>query len=225
MPTYFIHVFEKNQVPRAALVPMIFAICLTGFGWTTVLQLLSWCLCIIKSMSNDVNLAVRHPCRVELQSKFNSSQTTHHNKHLSTSLSQHLNQMSFTVYLHKSTLENPVSTAENTDKLTLTKDPNFEETDEGVNIESLAGMLDDLVNDETLPRLSELDVAFEMDEVEIEEEEPWDDNDKISSITLLMEGLRRSSRNTKKMDYDDKLTPPYRENQPRNEFVLVSEKE
>ena len=28
-----------------------------------------------------------------------------------------------------------------------------------------------------LPRLSELDVAFEMDEVEMVEEEPWDDND------------------------------------------------
>ena len=33
-----------------------------------------------------------------------------------------------------------------------------------------------------------------------------------------MEGLRRSSRNTKKMDYDDKFTPSYPENQPRNEF-------
>ena len=34
-------------------------------------------------------------------------------------------------------------------------------------------------NDETLalPGLSKLDVAFEMDEVEMVEEEPWDDND------------------------------------------------
>ena len=29
----------------------------------------------------------------------------------------------------------------------------------------------------TLPRSSELDVAFEVDEVEIVDEEPWDDND------------------------------------------------
>ena len=38
-------------------------------------------------------------------------------------------------------------------------------------------MLDDLYNGETLPRLDELDVAFDMDEVEMVEEEPWDDND------------------------------------------------
>ena len=41
-------------------------------------------------------------------------------------------------------------------------------------------MLDDLYNDDTLPRLSELDVAFDMDEVEILEDEPWDDNDSDS---------------------------------------------
>ena len=40
-------------------------------------------------------------------------------------------------------------------------------------VESLAGML---YNDETLPRLSEVDVAFEMDEVEMVEEEPWNEN-------------------------------------------------
>ena len=44
-------------------------------------------------------------------------------------------------------------------------------------MESLAGMLDDLYNVETLPRLDELDVAFDMDEVEMVEEKPWDDND------------------------------------------------
>ena len=77
-------------------------------------------------------------------------------------------------------LNNPVSAAENTEKLSLTEDPNFidpEETAEEMNIESFAGMLDGLYNSETLPRLSELDVAFEMDEVEIVEEELWDDND------------------------------------------------
>ena len=47
-------------------------------------------------------------------------------------------------------------------------------------MESFAGMLDDLYNDDTLPRLSELDVAFDMDEVEILEDEPWDDNDSDS---------------------------------------------
>ena len=41
-------------------------------------------------------------------------------------------------------------------------------------------MLDDLYNGETLPILSELDVKFEMDEVRIVEEEPWDDNDSDS---------------------------------------------
>ena len=76
--------------------------------------------------------------------------------------------------------ERPVSTAENTDKLSLT--PDFIEPDENdeENVESLAGMLNDLYNGETLPRLSELDVAFEMDEMEIVEEEPWDDNDSDS---------------------------------------------
>ena len=69
------------------------------------------------------------------------------------------------------------------DKLSLTEDSNFiesEEIVEGMNVESLAGMLDDLYSGETLPRLSELDVAFEMDEVEMVEEEPWDDNDSDS---------------------------------------------
>ena len=82
------------------------------------------------------------------------------------------------------TIENSVSAAENTDKISLTiKDSNFIESEgnaEGMIVESLAGMLDDIYNDETLPRLSELDVAFEMDEVEIVEEEPWDDNDSDS---------------------------------------------
>ena len=76
-----------------------------------------------------------------------------------------------------------MSAAENTDKLSLTEDSNFiesEEIVEGMNVESLAGMLDDLYSGETLPRLSELDVAFEMDEVEMVEEEPWDDNDSDS---------------------------------------------
>ena len=82
------------------------------------------------------------------------------------------------------TPENPlaVSASENTDKLSLTEDPNFIEP-RGIaeeNVESLAGMLDNLYNGETLTRLSELDVAFEMDEVEIVEEEPWDDNDSDS---------------------------------------------
>ena len=50
-----------------------------------------------------------------------------------------------------------------------------------MDIKCLAGMLDELYsNGETLPRLSELDVAFEMDEVEIVEEKPWDDNDSDS---------------------------------------------
>ena len=75
-----------------------------------------------------------------------------------------------------------MSAAENTDKLSLTLD--FIEPDENAkeNVESLAGMLNlnDLYNGETLPRLSELDVAFEMDEMEIVEEEPWDDNDSDS---------------------------------------------
>ena len=59
--------------------------------------------------------------------------------------------------------ERPVSAAENTDKLSLTH--YFIEPDENAeeNVESLAGMLNDLYNGETLPRLSELDVAFEMD--------------------------------------------------------------
>ena len=81
------------------------------------------------------------------------------------------------------TVENPVSAAENTDKLSLTEDSNFiesEEIVEGMKVESLAGMLDDLYSGETLPRLSELDVVFEMDEVEMVEEEPWDNNDSDS---------------------------------------------
>ena len=81
------------------------------------------------------------------------------------------------------TLEKP----ENTDKLSLTEDPNFVESDgtaEEVNVESLAGMLDDLYNGETLPRLNELDVAFDMDEVEMVEEAPWDDNDSDSDADI-----------------------------------------
>ena len=35
------------------------------------------------------------------------------------------------------------------------------------NVESLAGMLDDLYNGEILPILNELDVTFDMDEVEM----------------------------------------------------------
>ena len=76
-----------------------------------------------------------------------------------------------------------MSAAENTDKLSLTEDSNFiesEEIVEGMKVESLAGMLDDLYSGETLPRLSELEVVFEMDEVEMVEEEPWDDNDSDS---------------------------------------------
>ena len=46
-----------------------------------------------------------------------------------------------------------------------------------MNVESLVGMLEDLYNGEKLPRLNELDVAFDMDEVEMVEEEPLDDND------------------------------------------------
>ena len=45
------------------------------------------------------------------------------------------------------TLKNPVSAAEHTDKLSLTEDLNSiepEGTDEGMNIKSLAGMLNDL---------------------------------------------------------------------------------
>jgi hypothetical protein len=82
------------------------------------------------------------------------------------------------IRLGPSTLENPVSA--------LTEDPNFIEDgiDEEKNVESLTGMLDDLYNGETLPRLSELDVAFEMDEVEIVEEEPWDDNDSDSEADV-----------------------------------------
>src|ERR1700679_484698 len=85
------------------------------------------------------------------------------------------------------TIEKPVSAAKNTDKLSLTEDSNIiepEGTAEETNIESLAGMLDDLYDGETLPRLSELDVAFEMDEVNIVEEEPWDDNDSNSDADI-----------------------------------------
>ena len=82
-----------------------------------------------------------------------------------------------------STLENPKSTAENTDTQTLTEDPQFMEGEASEeNLKNLAGMLDDFYNDETLPRLSKLDVAFEMDEVEIIEDEPWDDNDSDSDV-------------------------------------------
>ena len=42
-------------------------------------------------------------------------------------------------------------------------------------------MLDDLYNSETLPILSELDVTFDMDEVEMLEEDPWDDNRVVHS--------------------------------------------
>ena len=34
-----------------------------------------------------------------------------------------------------------------------------------------------MYNGETLPRLNELDVAFDMNEVEMVEEEPWDHPD------------------------------------------------
>jgi hypothetical protein len=82
-----------------------------------------------------------------------------------------------------------VSAAENTDKLSLT--PNFEpEENAEENVESLAGMLNDLYNGETLPRLSELDVAFEMDDMEIVEEEPWDDNDSDSDDSGASEDER-----------------------------------
>ena len=74
-----------------------------------------------------------------------------------------------------------MSSAENTDELSLTE---AEETAEEMSVESLAGMLDDLYNGETLPRLSELDVALEMDEVEIVEEEPWDDNESDSDADV-----------------------------------------
>ena len=48
----------------------------------------------------------------------------------------------------RSNLENPVSAAEKVDKPSLTEDPNFiEESAEETNIESLAGMLDDLCNE------------------------------------------------------------------------------
>jgi hypothetical protein len=76
---------------------------------------------------------------------------------------------------------------ENTEEQSPTKDPNFielEETAEEESVESLAGMLDDFYNGETLPRLSEMDVDFEMDKVEIVEEEPWDDNDSDSDVDV-----------------------------------------
>ena len=80
------------------------------------------------------------------------------------------------------------SAAENTNKLPLTEDTSFiEPEDAEENVESLAGMLDDLYkqyNGETLPRLSELDVAFDMDEEEILDEEPWDDNDSDSDAEI-----------------------------------------
>ena len=88
-----------------------------------------------------------------------------------------------------------MSAAENTDKLSLTvEDSDFIESEgnaEEMNVENLAGMLDD--NGETLPRLSELDVAFEIDEVEMVEEEPWDDNDSIV-IQMTVEPQRMSKK-------------------------------
>ena len=85
-------------------------------------------------------------------------------------------------------VEIPVSASklENTDKLLLTEDSDSiepQETSEE-NVESLEGMLDDLYNGETLPILSELDVKFDMDEVQIVEEEPWDDNDSDSDADV-----------------------------------------
>jgi hypothetical protein len=53
-------------------------------------------------------------------------------------------------------------------------------------------MLDNLYNGETLSILSELDVAFEMDEVEILEEDPWDDNDSDSDVDVGSGGSDRS---------------------------------
>ena len=76
-----------------------------------------------------------------------------------------------------------MSAPENTDKPTLTEDLNYIEPEDSAseeNVESLSGMLDDFINGETLTRLSKLDVAFEMDEVEIVEDEPWDDNNSNS---------------------------------------------
>ena len=77
-----------------------------------------------------------------------------------------------------------MSAAQNTEKLSLALTKEELENAE-VNVESLAGMLD---NGETLPILSELDVAFEIDEVEILEE-AWDDNDSDSDVMLTV-GLR-----------------------------------
>jgi hypothetical protein len=84
-----------------------------------------------------------------------------------------------------STIENTVSADEDTDKLLRTEDPNFSEP-EGAeeDVESLAGMLDDFYNGETLSISSELDVTFEMDEVEIHDEEPWDDNDSDTDVDV-----------------------------------------
>lgn len=80
-----------------------------------------------------------------------------------------------------SILENTVSGDENGDELLLTEDPNFTEPEDAEeSVEGLAGMLDDFYKGETLSISSELDVAFEMDLVEIPDEEPWDDNDSDS---------------------------------------------
>ena len=59
-----------------------------------------------------------------------------------------------------------------------------------------------MYNGETLPILSELDVAFEMDEVEILEEEAWDDNDIVIVIQMLMLTVELQ---TWRMDENNKL--------------------
>jgi hypothetical protein len=97
------------------------------------------------------------------------------------------------------TLEITMSAAKNTENLSLTEDPNLIDpkgTAEEGNIESLAGMLDELYNGETLPRLNELDVAFEMDEVEIVEEEPWDDNESDSDSDVDVGALEDEREST-----------------------------
>ena len=58
---------------------------------------------------------------------------------------------------------------------------NFTEPEDAEDsVEGLVGMLDDFYKGETLSISSELDVTFEMDLVEIPDEEPWDDNDSDS---------------------------------------------
>ena len=59
-----------------------------------------------------------------------------------------------------------------------------------------------MYNGETLPILSKLDVAFEMDEVEILEEEAWDDNDIVIVIQMLMLTVELQ---TWRMDENNKL--------------------